>query len=195
MRKSKLLIVTLVAGIACFVIAGVAYAAFTDKGKITGSSFSIGSGDIKLVKDVTKEISSDNLTDELTGPTFLGITPNWTKDYLVKIYNNATTKVNLTSNSNYATANDPEELRSIIFVEPIEWNDTNANGIIDTGEEGTSLGKKSITKWKTEGYTFGQINSGSTKSLILRFSTDSVSSTKQGKSGIFDFEIDAVQVE
>ncbi len=195
MKKTKIVVTTLFLGIICCVIAGVAYAAFTDKGKLTGSSFSIGSGDIKLVKDVTSGTNTDNLADEMAGPTFTGITPNWKKDYLMKIYNNATTKVAIISNANYLTANDPEELRSIIYVEPFEWNDLNSNGTVDTNEEGLSLGKKSITKWKTEGFNFGQLDSGNTKSIILRFSTDTISATKQGKTGVFDFEIDATQME
>ncbi|MFC1622188.1 hypothetical protein ACFL13_02280, partial [Patescibacteria group bacterium] len=168
---------------------------FVDKGKILGSSFSVGSADIKLLQDVAGGVDIGNLVDEKTGPTFEGVSPNWTSDYLIKIYNNAAGQLQITSNANYETINDPDDLRQIIFVEPISWNDSNGDGIFDAGEEGTSFGRKTIVKWKTEGFDFGTINSGNVLSLILRFSTDTVSDTKQGSTGIFDFEFDSIGLE
>lgn len=176
------------------IVAGIVYAAFADKGKILGSNFSVGSSDIKLLVDVSAGTGTENLSDELTGPAFVGISPNWQEDYLMKIFNNGTSDVDLSSNANYETANDPDELRQIIFVEPFEWDDLNNDGLVDSGEEGASLGRKTIIKWKTEGYALGQLGQGEVKGLILRFSTDSVSDTKQGKSGVFDFEFDSIEV-
>jgi len=75
------------------------------------------------------------------------------------------------------------------------WNDTNNDGIFDTGEEGTSFGIKSIVKWKTEGFDLGTVNTGEVLSLVLRFSTNTVSDTKQGENAIFDFEFDSIGVE
>lgn len=174
-------------------VVGVTFAAFTDKSKILGSSFSVGSADLKLLQDLAGGVDSANLVDELTGPTFDGIYPFWVGDYLVKIYNNATSSVNLTSNANYETANDPDDIRQIVFVEPFEWDDTNNDGLLDVGELGASLGARdTIIKYKTVGYDFGALNSGEIKGIVLRFSTDSVSDTKQGASGIFDFEFDSV---
>ena len=48
-------------------------------------------------------------------------------------------------------------------------------------------GKKTIVKWKTEGLSLGQAATGEVKALVLRFSTDTLPDTKQGKSGVFDF--------
>ena len=169
------------------------YAAFMDKGKILGSSFTMGSSDLKFLKDLTLGIVETNLVDEKQGPQFTNISPAWSQNYLVKIYNNAAEPVTLTTNAYYETAKDPDDLRSIIFVEPFNWNDDN-DGVFEEGELGTSYGKKTLIKWKTEGYALGQVGAGSLKSLVLKFSTDTVSETKQGKSGSYDFEFEAVGV-
>lgn len=189
--NKKLFLLTL--GVLLGISMSVGYAAFMDKGKILGSTFSVGSSDLKLLKDLTQGVVSTNLADEMQGPSFSNISANWKNDYYVKLYNNATTSLTLTTNAYYETANDPDDLRSIIFVEPIEWAD-DGDGIFEEGEAGTSYGRKTIVKWKTEGFNLGQIDMGSTKSLILRFSTDAVSETKQGKSGSFDFEFGATTV-
>ena len=119
----------------------------------------MGSADLKILNDVTLGLDPLNLVEVKEGPVFENISPNWSQNYLMKIYNNATTNLALTTNANYETANDPADLRSIIFVEPFEWNDANGDGIVDTGEEGTSLGRKTIVKWKTEGYNLGTLKS------------------------------------
>jgi hypothetical protein len=174
--------------------AGIVYAAFSDKGKVLGSQFSVGSADLKMYLNLSGGTEMPNLTDELPGPNFSGITPSWNEDYLIKFYNNGTSEVQLASNAEYLTVNDPDDLRSIIFVEPIEWLDNNLNGGLDPGEEGQSYGKKTIIKWKTEGYNLGNIPSGTARGFVLRFSTDSVSDTKQGKAAVFDFIFDSVQI-
>lgn len=171
---------------------GIVSAAFGDKAKILGSSFSVGSADIKLLEDITLGVVSGNLVEEMQGPVFTSINSNWQQDYLVKIYNNAGAPVSLTSYANYETSNDPDELRQIIYVEPFVWNDSNGNGLLEEGEMGDSLGKKTIVKWKTEGYILGEVQGGSVYSMLLRFSTGTVSDTKQGKSGIFDFEFNSL---
>jgi hypothetical protein len=193
MRKK--LFVTLSLILTLILVVGVAAAAFGDKGKILGSSFSVGSADIKLLNDLAGGTTPDNLADELAGPSFSNISPYWTQDYPLKIYNNATGHIQLTSNANYETANDPDDLRQIIFVEPINWGDQNHDGIVDDGELGSSFGRKTIVKWKTEGYDLSSVAPGGTKGMILRFSTDSVPDSKQGKSAVFDFEFDSLGLE
>lgn len=175
-------------------IGGITYAAFMDKGSILGTTFSVGSSDIKLLQSVASGTEESNLADEIAGPSFTNITPYWQQNYYLKIYNNASSKIALLSNANYETAQDPQDLRQIIFIEPIEWNDLNENGIEDNGELGTSYGRKTLIKWKTEGINLGQIDKEQTKGFVLRFSTDSVSETKQGASGMFTFEFNATQV-
>lgn len=174
--------------------AGMALAGFKDTTKLLGSTFSVGSADIKLLEDLSQGVVTENLADQIPAPTFGNITPNWTQDYLLKIYNNATTNVQIASNSEYTTANDPDDLRSYIFVEPFNWNDTNNNGVLDNGELGSSFGKKSIVKWKTEGFDLGTLGTGSVKGFVLRFTTDNLSDTKQGKTGVYDFIFDAISL-
>jgi hypothetical protein len=180
-------------GVLFILLIGIAYGAFLDKGKILGSSFSMGSADLKFLNNLTLGAVQTNLVDEKQGPQFTNIGPNWTKDYYTKIYNNATESLTLTSNAYYETINDPDELRSIIFVEIFNWNDDN-DGVFEEGELGTSLGRKTIIKWKTEGFNLGQLDTGAIKSLVLKFSTDSVAESKQGKNGTFDFEFGATGV-
>lgn len=192
-RQGKIVLASVTAIFVAVVVASVAWAEFTGKNKVLGSSFRTGSAEIKLLDNLSGGTDSSNLKGELAGPVFLGIVPNWQDNYLLKLFNNGTSTLQLTSNSYYETVNDPDDLRTYIFVEPIEWNDSNNNGNVDTGEEGVSFGKKSIIKWKTEGYDFGQLDEGQVKGLILRFSTDTLSDTKQGKGAIFDFEFSSIQ--
>jgi hypothetical protein len=177
-------------------LAGIAVAAFGDKGEILGSSFTVGSADIKFLNSITGGTTAGNLVDQLDGPSFSGISPNWEQDYFVKIYNNAQTPVQLATNAYYETINDPEDLRQIIYVEPWLWNDADNDGAVGVGElPATSLGRKTIVKWKTEGFDLGTLNAGEVQGLLLKFSTDDVSDTKQGASAIFDFEFDSPGIE
>ncbi len=191
----KRLYVSLALILLLLVAAGVTAAAFGDKGEILGSSFSIGSADIKFLIDLAGGTSVDNLVDELSGPNFADISPNWSQDYTLKIYNNTNSSLQLTSNADYETANDPDELRQIIFVEFFDWGDLNNDGSVEEDELGVSHGRKTIVKWKTEGFDLGPINPGGAKGLVLRFSTESISDTKQGKSAIFDFIFDSLSLE
>jgi predicted ribosomally synthesized peptide with SipW-like signal peptide len=176
-------------------IFGATYAAFSDKGKYTGSSFNVGSADIKLLNDLSQGIDPANLVDEKPGPVFNNISPSWTGDYGVKLYNNATTPLNIFSTANYETANDPNELRQVIYCEIFDWDDANANGVVESEEIGTSHGMKQLIKWKTEGLDLGQIALGEAKGYLLRFTTtSSFSPIYQGKTGIFDFEFNATGI-
>ena len=173
-------------------ISGVTLAAFTDKASILGASFSVGSSDIKLLKDLALGVLDTNLADELEGAEFNDLGPNWTQDYPLKIYNNSTSNVLITSNANYETSNDPDDLRQEIYVEPISWDDINNNGVVEESELGTVLDKKTIVKWKTEGYAFGELQSGQVLGVVLRFSTANLAESKQGSSAVFDFEFDSL---
>lgn len=176
-------------------LAGFTYAAFTDKAKILGSSFSVASSDLKFQFDIPKGTNPTNLVDELTGPTFSNISQTWQQDYALKMVNNGTTKLGVTSNADYLTANDPKDLRNDIEVEIFEWNDGNADGVLDTTEVGNSFGKKTIVKWKTEGIYLGDFNPGQAKALAVRFYGAGIPSTKQGANAIFDFVFESVEVQ
>ena len=172
---------------------GVTFATFTDKANFLGTTFSVASSDIKLLDVINGGLDPSNLVDSKAGPSFSNITSSWHEDYIVQIYNNATGPLNLTSKAVYATANDPDELRQIIFVEIYDWIDANNDGVPQLTEfEDNSYGRKTIIKWNTTGYDLGTLLQGEVRSLVLRFSTDNVSSTKQGKGMLFDFSFDAL---
>lgn len=174
-------------------IAGITYAAFSDKAKVLGSSFSVGSANLMFLESLSMGTNPSNYRDELQGPTFTNIGPGWTQDYLVKLISMASSKITVSTNAFYETVNDPESLRSDIEVEIIKWYDTNQNGVVDSGEEGPVVGKKDIIKWKSEGFTLGDLNYGQTMELILRFSAPTISESKQGASAVFDFEFNSIQ--
>lgn len=174
-------------------IAGITYAAFSDKAKVLGSSFSVGSANLMFLESLSMGTNPSNYRDELQGPTFTNIGPGWTQDYLVKLISMASSKITVSTNAFYETVNDPESLRSDIEVEIIKWYDTNQNGVVDSGEEGPVVGKKNIIKWKSEGFTLGDLNYGQTMELILRFSAPTISESKQGASAVFDFEFNSIQ--
>jgi hypothetical protein len=190
--KKTILTVVGAAAVTTLMLGAVYAGFFSDKAKYSGSTFNVGSADLKLLNDVSFPAEGANLVDDMPGPVIDNVSPNWWQDYPIKIMNNATTDLSLVTNANYETANDPAELRQLIYVEPFEWNDENLDGVVDEGEIGTSYGRKTIVKWKTEGYNLGTLTKGSVKGLILRFSTDSVSPAKQGTSGMFDFEFNAL---
>jgi hypothetical protein len=113
MQKIKRKLLVFIVGIVVIIgLIGVAYAGFSDKGKVLGSSFSIGNADIKLLANITQGTETGNLVDEMPGPSFTNIGQSWQKDYLIKLYNNGTYKMAIVSHSNYETANDPDDLRN-----------------------------------------------------------------------------------
>lgn len=174
------------------VATGIAFAAFGDTAKYVGSSFKIGSADLKLLINLGSGTEVTNLADELPGPNFDNIGPNWTSDYPIKLYNNGTSDVQIMTNAFYETVNDPDDLRQDIMIELFAWDDVNQDGIVDISELGVSLGQKTIIKWKTEGYAVGTLGTNNTMGLLLRFSTLALPDTKQGSSAIFDFEFDSI---
>lgn len=193
MKKNKLFYLIGSSLIVISLIAGITYAAFSDKAKVLGSSFSVGSANLMFLESLSMGTDPSNYKDELPGPTFTNIGPGWTQDYLVKLISMASSKITISTNAFYETVNDPDDLRSDINVEIIKWYDTNQNGIVDEGEEGPVVGKKTIIKWKTEGFTLGDLYYGQVMELILRFSAPTISALKQGASAVFDFEFNSIQ--
>jgi len=99
-KKKKLIRIAAVSFVLAL-MAGIAFAAFGDKGEILGSTFTVASADIKFLEDLTLGIDPNNLVDELPGPIFSNIRPEWSENYLVKIYNNGTASLQLSSNADY----------------------------------------------------------------------------------------------
>jgi len=174
-------------------ISGVAYAAISNKIFMKGALFTTANVEIKFLRDLSKTSKVDNLATELTGVSFDNIYNYWTTDYLVKLTNTSGSNVNVSSYSNYITADDPASLRYSLFVELIKWNDLNSNGVVDEGEMQESLGKKSFVKWKTEGFNLGTFETDKIYSYILRFSAENLTDSKIGQSGKFDFEFGIMQ--
>lgn len=193
MKNKKLLLLGLLATLVS-ITAGVTYAVFTDKAEVLGSTFSVGSANLMFLEDLALGTDPSNYRDELSGPAFTNIASGWSEDYLLKLISLGSSEVEISTNAYYDTSNDPDDIREDVLVEVIKWYDTNQNGILDEGEEGPSLGQKTIIKWKTEGFTLGNLFYGQTIGLILRFSTPSISETKQGASAIFDFEFNSIQL-
>lgn len=189
-NKLKRLLSFILAGI---FISGVAYAAISNKIFMKGALFTTATMEIKFLKDISAGNISENLVTELTGVSFDNIYNYWTTDYLVKLVNVSYNNVNISSYSNYTTAEDPASLRYSLFVEIFNWNDLNSNGVVDEGELSESLGKKSFVKWKTEGFSLGVFEPGVVKSYVLRFSAENLTDTKVGQSGKFDFEFGIMQ--
>lgn len=173
---------------------GVTFATFSDTADFSSSTFSVASSDIKLLNVIGGGTDSTNLVDEKAGPQFEDIIPYWSKDYLVQIYNNSNSDVALSSWADYenVATNDPAELRQYIFVEMYDWDDLDGNGDIQQEEIGASYGRKTILKWKTEGFDLGVIPSDQIRGIILRFSTDNLSDSKQGATLLYDFKFDAL---
>lgn len=192
MKNRKIIMATILAG--TLLITGIAAANFGDRGEILGSQFSVGSADVKLLNDTSGGIIETNLADTLQGPSFTNIYPGWSQDYALKLYNNATGHLQLSSNAEYDTANDPDSIRSDIFVEIFNWNDADNDGLVSDAEIGSTFGRKTIIKWKTEGYDLGSLSQGSVKGLLLRFSVDTISDTKQGANAVFDFNFDSISL-
>lgn len=158
-----------------------------------GASFTTSNIEIRFLKDLSLGVSPENLTSEIQGLTFDSIYNYWTSDYLVKLTNNSSNPVKVSSYSNYSTVDDPASLRYSLFVEMFPWNDVNSNGIVEEGELDTALGKKNFVKWKTEGFDLGNFESKVIKSYLLRFSAEGITDTKVGQTGKFDFEFGVMQ--
>jgi len=175
-------------------VAGVTYAAFSDKSNVLGATFTVGSADLKFLSNLANETDPTTYVDELPGPSFQNVNPLWQENYTIKLINRGTSKLAVATNSNYETIKDPKDLRGDILVEIIKWNDVDKDGEIDSGEEILSLGKKSITKWKTEGFSLGELEAGQIMPMILRFTAPTLTDTQQGATGIFDFEFNSIQM-
>jgi hypothetical protein len=188
--KLRRLISYLLAGV---LVGGVAYAAISNKIFMKGTSFSTSTVQLKFLKNLSQDLSTANLTSELIGISFEGILNGWQQDYPVKITNTSTKNMNVWTYANYQTDQDPASLRYSLYVELLPWNDLNNDGVVDSGEEGASLGKKSFVKWKTEGFDLGSLEGNKAYGYILRFSSLDITDAKQGASGIFDFEFGVLQ--
>jgi hypothetical protein len=183
--KLRRLISFLVAGL---FIGGVALAALSNKVLLKGAMFTTSTVELKFLRNLSSNVENENLTSELSGISFDGITNDWITTYPVKLVNKSGSSMNVSSYANYTTANDPASLRYSLNVEIFKWNDSNNNGVLDEGELGDSLGRKTFVKWKTEGFALGSFEPNVVQSYVLQFTAESITDSKQGATGSFDFE-------
>ena len=102
--KLKRLISFLLAGV---LVGGVAFAALSNKIIMKGSSFQTSTVQLKFLKNLSGNLSTDNLTSEINGVSFDGILNGWQQDYLVKIANTSPQTLAVKSFANYSTDQDP----------------------------------------------------------------------------------------
>ncbi len=183
--KLRRLISFLVAGL---FIGGVAMAALSNKVLLKGAVFTTSTVELKFLKNLSSNVENENLTSELSGISFDGITNDWISTYPIKLVNKSGSSMNVSSYANYATANDPASLRYSLNVEIFKWNDSNNNGVLDEGELGDSLGRKTFVKWKTEGFSLGSFGPNVIQPYVLQFTAENITDSKQGATGAFDFE-------
>lgn len=174
-------------------------AAFEESAKIKGASFKVSSDKESLAKnsavnflvDLSKDASSANLSSTVTGPSFENINRNWSENYFVKINNNSNDTLKLTSTADYVE--DIDSLRDDIFVKIIEWNDKNKDGVLGSGEEGSTLAYNSILRWRNDTFSLNNIGSMETLGFIFRFDGSGISEANLGKKAIFDFNLSATK--
>ncbi|MCA9308201.1 MAG: hypothetical protein R3B92_03810 [Patescibacteria group bacterium] len=171
----------------CFGI-GVTYAAYSSLATVSSNKFTVTGSSLGLLKDLTKGVGSSNIVTKLEGRDYSQVTSGWSHDYLVKVHNGNSSPINLGSYNYYVTTNDVDDLRYYLNVEIFDWDDSNDNGLLDEAELGKSYDKKSFVKWKTQGYSLGELKESTTRGFVLRFSVDSIADSKLGATGMFDFE-------
>lgn len=166
--------------------------------KVAGTSFSVGEttggGDeepantaLKILADSSASATDSNLVDSVDGPAFEGITQEWSDQFAVKVYNKGANAMDLVSKVDYVS--DPDVLRDDLYVEVLEWNDTNNNGIVDTGETGTSYGYDTILRMRNDTFALGSINPNETRGFVMKFDGTGVSDSNDGQQAVYDFLI------
>jgi hypothetical protein len=170
---------------------------------VAGTSFTIGTTSgggeepqntnttLKFLADLGDSSSGSNLVDTINGPDFDEITPEWTEDMPVKVHNKGQVTLSLIGSANYVS--DPNTLRDDIFVEILEWNDANSNGLLDDGETGTSYGHDTILRLKNDTFALSTLSPGQTRGLVFRFDGSGVTETNFGMSAIYDFIISGTE--
>lgn len=184
----KLILSALVITVCVLSVIVATKAAFEDTGKVAGSEFSVGNVQMRLVDNLGEGAQEGNLLVLKQGPVFTNLFPGWGKDYALKLYNNGSLNMLVTSESSYTTADDPSTLRDYINVEIFDWDDANDNGDVESSEiSETSLATKTLIKWKTEGIPLGILGPNEVKGYVLRFSSANLPDTKQTALAKYDF--------
>ena len=198
-------VVFTVAGL--LILSGTVYAFIQENGKVKGTTFKIsstpgqgnegdgsgsnGNANLKLVKVLAGGLGTDNLVDEVEGPTFNNITADWKDKVLLKVHNKGQKTLKLLSKAEYI--NDPDTLRDDIFIKISEWND-NSDGILQTNEIGKVYGYDSVLRMKNDTFNLENILAGSTKSFVVEFDGSGLSEANANQTAIYDFLISGEEI-
>lgn len=175
--------------------------------KLTGTTFNIaanagqgtgGSGEeltnnafLKMLTNLSGSTDSSNLADAVVGPIFNDVDTPWTGNALVKLYNKGSVSVDVIAKSDYVS--DPDTLRDDIFVAIYDWNDSNHNGALDSGEKGALHKRDTILRLKNDTFPLGSLNATEVKGFVLEFDGSGISSANAGKSAVYDFTFTGAQ--
>ncbi len=182
----------------------VVYAAISEKGNVKGTTFKVASSfpdpvpvpssnnALKLINNLTGGTVDSNLVDDLTGPTYDNVSPTWSAFYPMKFYNKSDEILNLVASAEYI--DDANTIRDDLYVAIYEWNDVNSNGVYDNGEAGTLFQRDTILRLKNDTFNLGQINGKATKSIVMKFDGEGLSSANFSQQGVFDFVFMGVSV-
>lgn len=197
----RILLSLFILGITLSSLFSVATAVLQESVGINGASFTVGTGtssggsgttptgntSLKMLIDLSGSTADSNLSDNINGPEFTNIGPDWLYELPVKVYNKGSGNLSLVASASYV--NDPDVLRDDIFVKITEWNDQNNNGVVEQGEEGQILGYDTVLRLRNDTYNLGQIDPSQTRGYIFEFDGTGVSEANAGMSAVYDFLI------
>ena len=181
---------------------GVAAAAFEEKVSVLGTTFTVGemggvpapvgsNTALKLLKTNSGGSDSGNLADTVNGPAFNDVNQTWTQTFSIKLFNKGDKTLAVSSGATYIS--DPDTLRDDLFVEILDWNDSNNNGTVEESEIGASHGHDTILRMKNDTFNMGDISPSAVKGYVLRFDGSGLSEANVGKTAVYDFVFTAVE--
>lgn len=198
----KVLGALIMIGISMASLLQVASAVLQESVKVAGTSFSVGTGtgtggggggtttgntSLKILTNLTGGTNTSNLSDSVAGPTFTNVGPDWMDNFPVKVYNKGTVPLNLVALADYI--NDPDVLRDDIYVKIVEWNDSDNDGLVDTGEEGQTYGYDTILRLRNDTFGLGTINPSQQRGFVMKFDGTGVSEANANMNAIYDFVV------
>jgi hypothetical protein len=118
--------------------------------------------------------------EEIDGPGFDNIYPNWTQDYSLKVKNNGSTNLVLNLKGKLESGwQDDKTLRSQIKVRVWKFDDD--GDYHWDGESGSWLGpEQTLNDWRSNPLVAGQLAAGDQQWFLLRFSVGDLGDTYQG---------------
>ena len=201
--KKWMAVIFTVAGL--LILSGTVYAFIQENGKVKGTTFKVsstpgqeieeggssGNANLKLLKILSGGLGSDNLVDEVEGPTFNNITAAWKDKVLLKVHNKGQKILKLQSKAEYI--NDPDTLRDDIYIKISEWTD-NGDGILQTNEIGKVYGYDSVLRMKNDTFNLETISAGGVKSFVVEFDGSGLSEANANQTATYDFLISGEEV-